>query len=99
MHNSLLWIDNEDKENRREQRRAAVSSHRQLCFSEEEKMRFSGVEKVLHRLKMLQKSIEKECRDTQGHQLRNNPTWGTFVVPSPDGDSQARRGKAIIKKI
>ncbi len=30
----------------------AISSHRNLCFGEEEKMRFSGGEMVFHRMKI-----------------------------------------------
>ena len=50
---------------------------------------------------MLQKSIEKILEEVSRHprsSAEGQSDLGTFVVHSPDGDSETGRGEAIIKK-
>ena len=68
-------------------------------------MKFSRGEMVFHRLEirymaeMLQKSREKLLEEVSRHprsSAEGQSDLGTFMVPSPDRDSEAGRGKAII---
>ena len=59
---------------------------------------------VFHRLEIRSKATnvaEKVLEEVSKHprsSAEGQSDLGTFVVPSPDGDSEAGRGKAIIKK-
>ena len=51
---------------------------------------------------MLKKSIEKLLEEVAKHprsSAKKQSDLGTFVVTSPDGNSEAGRGEAIIKKL
>ena len=85
---------------------SAVSSHRQLYFNLEEKMRFSGGKMVSTYWKldltprMLQKSRIKMLEEVSRHprsSAEGQYDLGTFVVPFSDGDSEAGCGEAIFK--
>ena len=78
--------------------RAAVSSLRQLDLGEEKKMRFTGGEVVFHRLKIRSKTANvadinvERVRggiNTLAVAIERVSVLGTFLVPSPDRDSEA----------
>ena len=78
----------------------AVSSHRQLCFSWEEKMMFSGGEMVFHRLEIRSKATNVTLEEVSRHpssSAEGQSDLGTFVVPSPDENSEAGFLVAILK--
>ena len=65
-------------------------------------MMFSKGEMVFHRLlpRMLQKSRIKVLKEVSRHprsSAEGQSDLGTFVVASPDGDSETGCGKAILK--
>ena len=51
---------------------------------------------------MLQKSIEKVLEEVSRHPRSSSEgqsDLGTFVVPSPDGESEAGHGEATMKNL
>ncbi|MPC95543.1 hypothetical protein E2C01_090759 [Portunus trituberculatus] len=83
---------------------ATISSLRQLCFSEE-KMRFSRGEVVFYRLEITSKTVYvaevNEVKVEGGVKtFRSLPdeqsNLGTFLVPSPERDSEAGLGVTIF---
>ncbi|MPC46328.1 hypothetical protein E2C01_040045 [Portunus trituberculatus] len=79
---------------------AAVNCLRQLCFGEE-KMRFSRGEVVFYRLKIRSKTVNvaevKEGKVEGGVSIpKEYSDLRTFLVPSPEGDSEDGFGVAIL---
>ncbi|MPC49451.1 hypothetical protein E2C01_043253 [Portunus trituberculatus] len=81
-----------------------LSCLRQLCFGEE-KMSFSRGEVVFYRLKIRSKTAnvievnEEKSRKVSKHfrsPPREQSDLGIFLVPSPEGDSEAGFGVAIL---
>ncbi|MPC81614.1 hypothetical protein E2C01_076240 [Portunus trituberculatus] len=81
-----------------------VKCLRQLCFGEE-KMRFSRGEVVFHRLKIRSETAnvaevnEEKLREVSRHfgsSTREQSNLGTFLVPSPEGDSEGLRATHTI---
>ena len=80
-----------------------VSCLRHLCFSEEKKMKFSG-EVVFYILKITSKTTNVAEVDRKkwgmsrhlGAISEEQSDLGTFMVPSPEGDSEAGVGVAIF---
>ncbi|MPC15541.1 hypothetical protein E2C01_008337 [Portunus trituberculatus] len=85
---------------------ATVSCLRLLCFGGEKKMRFSRGEVVFHRLKVRSKTVNvAEVNEEKveggvwhfGSLPEEQSDLGTFLVPSPEEDSEAGLGVAIFQ--